>query len=104
MIVSTGLRWGEVAALRPEDVDLSRRVINITREWKHSESKGWYIGQPKSVRGTRTIPLPDDVLPTIKRRIVAGGDWLFTNRQGGPCDSRGSTRATGSPPDAWRTA
>ncbi len=81
-IVSTGLRWGEVSALAPSDIDLTRRIVRVNKAWKYSKEKGWYIGKPKSSRSNRTVPLSDELMPMLRRRLVTAKGLLFTNRRG----------------------
>src|SRR5690606_36535645 len=45
---STSLRCGEATALRPGDIDLDARLLRVSRAWKSSKAKGWYIGPPKT--------------------------------------------------------
>lgn len=78
-MVSSGARWGEVAALRPEDVDLGAGTVKIRRAWKYS-SAGYQIGPPKTKRSRRTITVPARVL----EQLDYSGEYLFTNRAGGP--------------------
>jgi integrase len=52
----TGLRWGEATALRPCDIDLARRRIDVRRAF--SDVGGHIvIGSPKSHQ-SRTVPVP----------------------------------------------
>ncbi|WP_295786344.1 site-specific integrase [uncultured Microbacterium sp.] len=56
----TGLRIGEVAALRVRDVDVRRGEVNVKLNKTH-KSKGYITGAPKS-RQTRTVPILDEGL------------------------------------------
>ena len=67
-----GLRRGELRALRWDDVDLAKGVIQVRRSWDD------YAGEitPKSAKGTRTVPLTAllrDHLVTLK--ATTGRDW-----------------------------
>lgn len=84
LLVSTGLRWGELSALTASDIDLGRRTVTVSKAWKHSSTSGWYLGPPKSSRSNRTVPFSDELLPMLRRRTVGGDELLFTNRRGGP--------------------
>ncbi len=52
----TGLRAGELAALRIRDVNLLHRRVEVRRTL-HRVKGGWEIGTPKSARSTRDVPL-----------------------------------------------
>lgn len=56
----TGLRIGEVAALRVRHIDLRRGEVQVKLNKTHT-SKGYITGAPKS-RQTRTVPILDDAL------------------------------------------
>ena len=44
----TGLRWGEVAALRVEHVDLARRPIEVVEAVTRWEA-GWWSGRRRTI-------------------------------------------------------
>jgi integrase len=50
-----GLRRGELAALRWEDVDLAQGVIRVERSWDFTSSQ---VVEPKSRAGRRRVPIP----------------------------------------------
>jgi integrase len=52
----TGLREGELAALRIRDVNLLHRRVEVRRTL-HRVKGGWEIGTPKSTRSIRDVPL-----------------------------------------------
>ena len=57
----TGLRIGEVAALRIRDIDMRRGEVQVRRNMTHT-SKGYIIGTPKTARAVRDVPILDEVL------------------------------------------
>jgi integrase len=62
-----GLRRSEVLALKWTDVDLAAGTLAITRSRVSIGSKaGTVEGKPKTKRGTRTLPLPPDVLTALR--------------------------------------
>ena len=50
----TGLRQGELVALRWRDVDWNARVVRVRRSFTRGE-----LGRPKSRRSVRAVPLAD---------------------------------------------
>jgi integrase len=78
-MVLSGARWGEVSALKPEDVNRDTGEVRIRRAWKYS-SDGYTVGPPKTKRSRRTINLPKELL----NKLDYSHEWLFVNRTGGP--------------------
>ena len=65
-----GLRAGELAALRWEDVNLARGVLRVERAW---DPKSKCYVAPKSKAGFRTVPIYDvlrDILIEETRKAV----------------------------------
>lgn len=71
--VYTGLRAGELAGLRWDDIDIERRLISVQRS---------YEGPTKSGR-SRHVPILDPLLPVLRAwRLRHPGRLVFTNRDG----------------------
>lgn len=80
----TGLRWGELRALRWGDVDFSGGYINVNRNWPcHGDEDTPKSGKP------RAVPLWDQAaveLDDLSRRenFTAQDDYVFCNAVGEP--------------------
>jgi integrase len=76
-----GLRLGEAAALRFEDVDFLRRQLHVRRQVQRAGKGNVEIRLPK-YGSERTVPLPDELLTMLSAHVELGhrGEWLF---QGG---------------------
>jgi integrase len=89
----TGLRQGELVALRWRDVDWAAGVIRVRRSYSRSE---W--GTPKSRRSSRAVPMADRVAGELERHFQrsafqADDDLVFPHpRTGNPYDGRKMTR------------
>lgn len=85
----TGLRMGELAALRWEDVDLSRARINVRRSFSHGAET-----LPKSGRG-RTLPMSEQLLTVLTehRRQNPRKTQVFVSDDGALLDSNRVKRA-----------
>ncbi|WP_405925719.1 tyrosine-type recombinase/integrase [Streptomyces sp. NBC_00035] len=57
MAAYTGLRAGELAALRVRDVNLFRRHVEVRRTVHRKKGEGWIYTAPKSKRSSRNVPL-----------------------------------------------
>jgi integrase len=64
----TGLRAGELVALRLRDVDWTAGKIRVRRNFVLGE-----FGTPKSKRSTRAVPMADEVAGELERLIQATG-------------------------------
>ncbi len=82
---ASGLRRGEVVALRWEDVDLDAGELTITRNAVTIRGQV-KEGSPKSLAGNRTVILGDDTLAALKRarRARIGSDHVCTDEAGRP--------------------
>ena len=89
--IETGLRWGELVALRPRHIDFLRGVIAIEETIVEVSKKGSPTGQRMIVKPypkndqTRTLHVSPDLLDTLAARIAALGlghdDLLFPSRE-----------------------
>jgi len=62
----TGLRRGELLALRWPDIDLDRKEMTIRRALEQTVEFGTRIKEPKTKSGKRMIGLPDIVVETLR--------------------------------------
>jgi integrase len=75
--LSTGMRRGEMCALRWADVDLTHGKIKIERSLEQSKKGGLRIKAPKTKAGRRTISIPTAVVEELrKHRLAMQERWL----------------------------
>lgn len=76
LAICTGMRIGEVCALRFSDIDLERKVIQVQRTLERITSvdeKGTIngtkvvINEPKTISSRREIPIMKDIFPIVKK-------------------------------------
>ena len=67
----TSLRWAELAALRPGDIDLDARTVRVTRQLYY-HGAGHSFGPPKSRAGVRDVDFPELIVPDLREHL----DWL----------------------------
>lgn len=81
LAAETGMRAGELCALRWEDVNLDRGIVQVRRSaWRGK------VGSPKTVAGTRTFAISVRLAECLAGRKAAGG-LLFHASTGNPWDA-----------------
>lgn len=67
----TGMRMGEINALRPDDVDFDRNVIHIRRTIsKGANSRAFIKEGTKTYAGSRTVPMSKDARDVLSQAIA----------------------------------
>ena len=101
---ATGLRRGELMALRWQDVDIDAGTLTVRRTIARVGGK-LVISEPKSLSSRRVVPLPDPLVALLKahrltlkqERLKAANQWadhglVFPTELGTPCDPRSFLR------------
>ena len=91
------LRWGEITALTPDDLDLDVCTVRVRRQFLTVKG-GLAIGPPKSKAGLRVVSFPRAILPTMIEHLdefsTDGLEALvFPNEHGEPL-RRGNFNST----------
>jgi excisionase family DNA binding protein len=66
----TGLRWGELVALRARDVDLDTGVVHLVRKFAELPNGKRVPGRPKSDAGFRTVALPSVLVAVVREHLA----------------------------------
>lgn len=82
LALRTGMRRGEIFALRWADVDLTRCVAQVTRSLQQTKS-GLSFKEPKSAKGRRQLALSPETVTALKahkarqaaQRLLLGGGY-----------------------------
>ena len=77
----TGLRIGELCALKWSDVDLSNRTISVSKTIQRIKVQGGtqlVITEPKSISSVREIPIPDCILHLLKKFYSKGELYILS--------------------------
>jgi integrase len=101
IVVTTGMRHGELLGLRWSDVDFEHQCLHIRRTLDYIAHYGNVITEPKTARGQRKIDLPDFVIERLQQhrvrqlelKLKTGVKWkeegyVFTGLKGGVLNSR----------------
>jgi integrase len=86
----TGLRWGELIALRRCDVDLERRIVHVYRRLAETRAVEMEAGPTKSAAGARSIALP----PVLVDAQPGAEGLIFVGDRDGPLRRGNFHRAT----------
>ena len=112
LALTTGMREGELLALRWRDVDLDKLEageLQVRGTLVYVPGDGHHIGPPKTARSRRRIDLDPEAVAALRRhkarqaqeRLAAGAVWahgavapdlVFCNEIGGPLDAVGLLR------------
>ncbi|MQA61799.1 MAG: tyrosine-type recombinase/integrase [Actinophytocola sp.] len=81
----TGARWGELAGLHRDRVDVRRRRIRIDRDTGclHEGAHALWLGPPKTQASAREILLPPFLVRLLRDYLATtDGEMVFTSPQG----------------------
>ncbi|MCL2774170.1 MAG: tyrosine-type recombinase/integrase [Oscillospiraceae bacterium] len=97
VLLSTGLRRGELCGLKYDDIDFENRTISVNRNLLYLPDKGIFENTPKTESSIRVIPASPYIIQSIKehkilqkqRKIECGDKWndteyIFTAWNGSP--------------------
>ena len=71
MAVITGMRRGELLALRWANIDFHRNILVVLHTVDYIPKYGYVENEPKTARGKRKILLPSFVVEMLKRHKVS---------------------------------
>lgn len=98
LAVTTGMREGELLALKWDDIDWETRSLTIKRSVCYLKGRGYCWDEPKTAAGRRRVELLEMALQALRRhktaqderrRFMGAEKWqeqglIFTNTTGGP--------------------
>lgn len=79
----TGLRRGELLALKWSDIDFNKKILHISRSITRTE-KGWITSKTKTEESNRTIPLSDKAIEILvaQKKLTGSRLIIFSNLNG----------------------
>ncbi|MCA1710722.1 MAG: site-specific integrase [Actinobacteria bacterium] len=80
----TGMRWGELAGLRVDRLDLLRRRLHVTQTLVDVRGQ-LSFGEPKSAQSRRFISLPPTLVTALATHLEGHrSELVFTSENGDP--------------------
>lgn len=88
----TGIRLGELLALTWNDIDFNRKLLSINKTASYIKINNKftnYIDTPKTLSSNRTIPLPKQILPYLKKiKKSSKSQYIITTKNNGMVATR----------------
>ena len=81
--LGTGMRRGELCALRWQDVNLDAATLRVERSLEQTRKSGLRFKEPKSTRGRRTISLSPAVVAELRKHWAAQQEQRLSLGLGG---------------------
>lgn len=95
MCLFTGLRVGEICALRWEDISFSDHTIHVHQTLQRIQNRAnskqktkIVITAPKSACSIRTIPVPNDLIVILASYKTSSKGYILTNCEQTPLEPR----------------
>ncbi len=88
----SGLRIGELLALTWSDIDLAKGVLTVDKSC-HDSKDGIVIDEPKTINSRRLIPIPKQLLPTLKSAKKKSRSDFIVSNNGKPISVRSYQRS-----------
>ena len=99
LALTTGMRRGELLALKWEDIDMAHSTLQVRRTIARIPNQGFQVSEPKTAKSRRSIQVAAVALDALKQhrirqqeqRLAAGASWadehwVFCNAEGKPLD------------------
>ena len=88
----SGLRIGELIALRWSDIDFTKGLLTVSKSC-HDSKDGLIIDEPKTATSRRVIPLPKQLLPILKDVKKRSDSPFVVSANGKPVSVRSYQRS-----------
>ena len=88
----SGLRIGELIALRWSDIDFAKGLLTVSKSC-HDSKNGLIIDEPKTATSRRVIPLPKQLLPILKSIKKKSDSPFVVSANGKPVSVRSYQRS-----------
>ncbi len=83
--IYTGMRFGEILGLHPEDVDLEAGIINVKHQMQAIKGQGLVVTDVKTEKSKRPVTIPPTLLEVLEQQMKGIDRGLvFTTQSGKP--------------------
>lgn len=89
ILYSCGLRRGEMLALTRDSFDFDNNTLSVKNVMIFEKETPKLKPYPKTDRGIRTVPIPDDIADRIRPFIESSDGFIFKSSKGGPLTKSG---------------
>lgn len=80
--LNTGMRMGEINALKAEDIDFKKKTINVNKTVARDEYFNAFINDTtKTKNGIRKVPINDILMPYLAQFCENKHGYLFSNKR-----------------------
>lgn len=81
----SGIRKGELVALRWEDLDIPNKTISVSKQATKDEAGNLVVTRPKTENSVRQISIPQEAVDLLVKEHAKhpGNPWLFPSSQTG---------------------
>ena len=81
----SGIRKGELVALRWEDLDVEQRTISVSKQALKDADNNLVVARPKTENSVRLISIPQEAVELLVREHAKhpGNPWLFPSSRTG---------------------
>ena len=110
LALTTGMRQGELLALKWDDINFSQGTLQVRRTITRLANKGFTVSEPKTAKSRRSVHLAPMAVDALKRhrirqnelRLLTGPTWdeqgwVFCNAVGRPIEVGNMTRRSFRP-------
>jgi len=81
LLVTTGLRRGELLGLQWQDIDFKNHEITLQRSILHTSASSCEVSTLKSENSYRTIPITPEATELLRNlHLTNKGEWVFKGR------------------------
>jgi integrase len=86
LALATGMRRGELLALRWQDVDLGAGAVKVEQSLEHTKAQGYRFKTPKTKYSRRTVSLPSSTVDMLRDHRLAQLELRMALGMGKPPD------------------
>ncbi|SDA24827.1 Phage integrase family protein [Ruminococcus sp. YE71] len=77
IMITTGLRKGEILGLEWKNIDLDNGELSIVQSAKYSRKRGMYLGVPKTDTSVRKVRVPKEVVEMLRQYKAEQDEYIL---------------------------